>query len=59
MDDVDQENAVLDLAALVSQGGSPTIPGQGLSRMEALAVPGEFLPSARRKKNYNLTEELA
>ena len=58
-DAVDQENAVLDLAALVSQGGSPTIPGQGLSRMEALAVPGEFLPSACRKKNYNLTEELA
>ena len=27
--------------------------------MEALAVPGEFLPSAYNKKNYNLTEELA
>lgn len=57
---VEAENlAVLDLAAIVSQGGSPTIPSQGVSRMEALAVPGEFLPSAHHKKNYNLTEELA
>jgi len=26
--------------------------------MEALAAPGEFLPSAHHNKNYNLTEEL-
>ena len=58
---LEEENlAVLDLAVIASQGGgSPTIPSQGVSRMEALAVPGEFLPNAHHKKNYNLTEELA